>query len=172
MALLTVLTFPHPVLKHKAETIEVFDHDLEKLSENMLATMYDSEGIGLAANQVGILKRIVVVDIFSGDEDKSNRDPHVFVNPRIIERSGEILTEEGCLSVIDFTAEVKRSQKIVLEYQDVKGNSHCIEAEDLKAICIQHEIDHLDGILFIDHLSPLKQSIVKKKLTKLAKKSA
>ncbi len=172
MTLLTVHTFPDPILKKKTKTIELFDQDLEKLSENMLATMYHSEGIGLAANQVGILKRIVVVDIFSGDEDPSNRDPQVFVNPRIVEKSGEVITEEGCLSVIDFTAEVKRAQQLVLEYQDIKGTHHQIEAEDIKAICIQHEIDHLDGILFIDHLSPLKQKIIKKKLIKLAKKPA
>ena len=134
--------------------------------------MYESNGIGLAANQVGILKRIVVIDIYSGDEDPSNRDPHIFVNPTIVAKSGEVVTEEGCLSVIDFKAEIKRAQQVILEYQDVKGAPHRIEAEDLKAICIQHELDHLDGILFIDHLSPLKQSIVKKKLTKLAKKSA
>jgi len=172
MTLLTVHTFPDPILKQVAKTIELFDQDLEKFSENMLATMYHSEGIGLAANQVGILKRIIVVDVFSGDEDHSNRDPQVFVNPRIVEKSGEVITEEGCLSVIDFTAEVKRAQQLVLEYQDIKGTPHQIEVEDIKAICIQHEIDHLDGILFIDHLSPLKQNIIKKKLIKLAKKSA
>lgn len=172
MALLNIRTFPDPILKQLAKPIEVFDQDLEKLANNMLETMYDSNGIGLAANQVGILKRLVVMDIFSGAEELVNRDPHVFVNPKIVEKTGEVVSEEGCLSVVEFTAEVKRAEQIVLEYQDLKGNEQRLETDGLKAICLQHELDHLKGILFIDHLPLLKQKMVKKKLAKLAEKSA
>lgn len=172
MALLTVRTFPDPILKQKAKPVEVFDQNLAALAENMLETMYASNGIGLAANQVGILKQMVVVDIFSGDEDLGQRDPHVFVNPKIVQKDGKTAYEEGCLSVEDFTAEVQRAEQITLHYQDVQGQSHQLEAEGLKAICLQHELDHLNGILFIDHLPLLKQKMVKKRLAKLAKKSA
>ena len=172
MTLLPVHTFPDPILKQIAKPIGVFNEELEKLAENMLNTMYASEGIGLAANQVGILKRIVVVDVFSGNEDQSTRDPHVFVNPDIIRKTGEVVTEEGCLSVTDFKAEVKRAQQIVLNYQDVEGYPHQLETDGLTAICIQHELDHLNGILFIDHLPMLKQKMVKKRLIKQSRKSA
>ena len=172
MTLLTVHTFPDPILKQIAKPIDVFDRGLVNLAENMLSTMYNSEGIGLAANQVGILKRIMVVDVFSGNEDQSTRDPHVFVNPNIIEKSGEVVSEEGCLSVSDFRAEVKRVEQIILNYQDVKGNSHQLQTDGITAICIQHELDHLNGILFIDHLPLLKQNMVKKRLIKQAQKSA
>ena len=172
MALLTVRTFPDPILKQKATPIERFDPSLETLAENMLETMYESNGIGLAANQVGILKQMVVVDILSGQEDRTQRDPHVFVNPKILQTTGETVYEEGCLSVLEFTAEVKRAAQITLAYQDVQGNTHQLEAQGLKAICIQHELDHLNGILFIDHLPLLKQKMVKKRLAKLAQKSA
>lgn len=172
MPILTVHTFPDPILKKKAKPIDTFDEKLKKLSENMLETMYEADGIGLAANQVAILQRIVVVDIHSGDEDPTTRDPHVFVNPEITEKSGEVVSEEGCLSVIEFNADIKRAEKIVLEYQDIKGKHHSLEANELFAICIQHELDHLDGILFIDYLPLIKQKMVKKKLTKIAKNSA
>ncbi|MBF0287174.1 MAG: peptide deformylase [SAR324 cluster bacterium] len=172
MAILNVYTFPDPVLKQTAKTIATFDEELQKLADNMLDTMYGFNGIGLAANQVGILKRLVVIDIYSGEEDISKREPHIFVNPAIVEKKGEVISEEGCLSVVEFNAEVKRSESLTLEYQDFIGELHQIQADGLLAICLQHELDHLDGILFIDHLSPLKQKIIKKKLTKQAKKSA
>lgn len=171
MTLLTVYTFPDSILKQIAKPIEVFDRDLENLADNMLNTMYACNGIGLAANQVGILKRIVVVDVFSGNEDQSTLEPQVFVNPEIIEESGEVVTEEGCLSVTDFRAEIKRAEQINLKYQDVHGNLHQVATEGIKAICIQHELDHLNGILFIDHLPMLKQNMVKKKLIKQAQKT-
>ncbi|MEE2717630.1 MAG: peptide deformylase [SAR324 cluster bacterium] len=172
MAFLQIHTFPDPILKQVAKPVEVFDAALRKTADDMLETMYASNGIGLAAIQVAILKRLVVVDLMSGSEDESQRDPHVFVNPTIVEQSGETLSEEGCLSVVEFRAEVKRAERITLEYQDVEGQAHTLEAEGLMAICIQHELDHLRGVLFIDHLPPLKQKMVKRRLAKQARLSA
>ena len=172
MALLQIHTFPDPILKQVAKPVEVFGSALHKTAENMLETMYASAGIGLAAIQVAILKRLVVVDLKSGSEDESERDPHVFVNPNIVEQSGETISEEGCLSVVEFRAEVKRAERITLEYQDVDGLPQTLEADGLMAACIQHELDHLQGILFIDHLPPLKQKMVKRRLAKQARLSA
>ena len=172
MALLTVHTFPDPVLKQKALPVDEFDEKLSELAENMLETMYEERGIGLAAVQVAVLKQLVVVDLKSGEEDISLREPRIFVNPRIVERSGETISEEGCLSVTEFRAEVKRSESIKLEYQDLQGNPQTLEADGLLSICIQHELDHLQGILFIDHLPLLKQKMVKKRLAKLSREAA
>jgi len=168
MALLNIHTFPDPILRKKALPVTEFDQDLDDIAESMLETMYISSGIGLAAIQAGILKRIVVIDLKSGEEEISLRDPHVFINPKILKKYGSTVSEEGCLSVIDFRGDVDRAEKISIEYQDVKGNFHRMEAEEMMSICLQHEIDHLNGILFIDHLPALKQKMVKKKLTKLA----
>ena len=170
--LLQIHTFPDPILKQVAQSIEVFDDALRKTADDMLETMYASNGIGLAAIQVAILKQLVVVDLLSGSEDESERTPHVFVNPNITEQSGETISEEGCLSVEEFRAEVKRAERITLEYQDVEGQPHTLVAEDLMAICIQHELDHLRGVLFIDHLPPLKQKMVKRRLAKQVRLSA
>ena len=172
MALLTVHTFPDPVLKQKALSVDEFDEKLSELAENMLKTMYEERGIGLAAVQVAVLKQLVVVDLKSGEEDTSLREPRVFVNPRILDRSGETIYEEGCLSVTEFRAEVKRFESIKLEHQDLQGNPQTLEADGLLSICIQHELDHLQGILFIDHLPLLKQKMVKKRLAKLAHEAA
>ena len=168
MAILEIYTFPDQILRKKAETVTVFDQELERTVQSMLETMYVSSGIGLAAIQAGILKQIIVIDLKSGEEDKSLREPHVFINPEILEKSGTTVSEEGCLSVIEFRGEVDRAEKITIEYKDVAGNSKKLEAEDMMSICLQHEIDHLNGILFIDHLPLLKQKMVKKRLTKLA----
>jgi peptide deformylase len=135
----------------------------------MLETMYVSSGIGLAAIQAGILKQIIVVDLKSGEEDITQREPHVFINPKIVKQSGTTFSEEGCLSVIEFRSEIQRAEKIIVEYQDVTGKLQKMEAEEMMSICLQHEIDHLNGVLFIDHLPLLKQKMVKKRLTKLAK---
>ena len=172
MALLTVHSFPDPVLKQKALPVKEFDEKLAELADNMLETMYEERGIGLAAVQVGVLKQLVVVDLKSGEEDISLREPRVFVNPHIVERSGETISEEGCLSVIEYRAEIKRAESIKLEFQDIQGESRTMEAEGLLSICIQHELDHLQGILFIDHLPMLKQKMVKKRLAKLAREAA
>ena len=172
MALLNIHTFPDPILRKKALPVTEFDQSLDDTAQSMLQTMYVSSGIGLAAIQAGILKRIVVIDLKSGVEDISLRDPYVFVNPKILKKYGSTVSEEGCLSVIDFRGDVDRAEKIVIEYQDVKGNILQMEAEDMMSICLQHEMDHLNGILFIDHLPALKQKMVKKKLTKLAMANA
>ena len=172
MALLTVHSFPDPVLKQKALPVKEFDEKLAELADNMLETMYEERGIGLAAVQVGVLKQLVVMDLKSGEEDISLREPRVFVNPHIVERSGETISEEGCLSVIEYRAEIKRAESIKLEFQDLQGEPRTMEAEGLLSICIQHELDHLQGILFIDHLPMLKQKMVKKRLAKLAREAA
>ncbi|MDP6728550.1 MAG: peptide deformylase [SAR324 cluster bacterium] len=172
MALLTVHSFPDPVLKQKALPVKEFDEKLAELADNMLETMYEERGIGLAAVQVGVLKQLVVVDLKSGEEDINLREPRVFVNPHIVERSGETISEEGCLSVIEYRAEIKRAESIKLEFQDLQGDPRTMEAEGLLSICIQHELDHLQGILFIDHLPMLKQKMVKKRLAKLAREAA
>ena len=172
MALLNIHSFPDPILRKKALPVTEFDQSLDKTAQSMLETMYVSSGIGLAAIQVGILKQIIVIDLKSGDEDIGLREPHVFVNPKILKKFGSTVSEEGCLSVIDFRGDIERAEKILVEYEDVKGNIHQLEAHEMMSICLQHEIDHLNGILFIDHLPVLKQKMVKKKLTKFAMANA
>lgn len=184
MARLKIYTFPDLVLAKKAKPIERVEKPLHKLADDMLETMYDAPGVGLAANQVGILQRILVLDTEyenveledgmpspEGAEVVSgkllvNRKPIIVVNPEIIRREGEILFCEGCLSVPEFSAEVKRAEKITLRYQDIDGLTKTLDAEGLLAVAIQHEIDHLDGRLFIERLSPAKRDIVKKRLIK------
>ncbi len=172
MALLEIYTFPNPILKQTAQPVTVFDDTLRETAASMLETMYASSGIGLASIQVGLPKQLVVVDIMAGSEDPEDFEPRVFVNPQIVERRGETISEEGCLSVTEFRAEVKRAEWIRLEYQDVEGTPQVLEADGLLAICIQHELDHLNGVLFIDHLPPIKQKMVKKRLSKLAAQAA
>jgi peptide deformylase len=181
MAVLQVFKFPHPVLKQEAREVVRFDDELRQLAGNMLETMYAEGGIGLAANQVGQLKRMVVMDLHAEDEEEPERrpakrpraerprEPRVFVNPRILAASGEMITEEGCLSVVEFTAEVKRARSIRLAYQTLEGEPREEAFEELAAVCLQHELDHLAGTLFIDHLPPLKRQMVRKRLAKLAK---
>jgi len=169
MAILEIYTFPDPILRKQTKAVTVFDHELETTTQSMLETMYVSSGVGLAAIQAGILKQIIVVDLKSGEEDITQREPHVFINPKIVKQSGTTFSEEGCLSVIEFRGEIQRAEKIIVEYQDVTGKLQKMEAEEMMSICLQHEIDHLNGVLFIDHLPLLKQKMVKKRLTKLAK---
>ena len=172
MALLQVYEFPDPILQQYAMPVTIFDDKLRQLAADMLETMYEERGIGLAANQVAVLKQIVVVDVMAGDEDHGQREPQVLVNPKIVAASGETAIEEGCLSVPEFRAEVPRAEKIKVEYQDLEGRLQTLEADGLLAICLQHEFDHLRGRLFIDYLPPLKQRMVKKRLAKLARTPA
>ena len=172
MALLQVHEFPDPILQQHAMPVTIFDDKLRQLAADMLETMYEERGIGLAANQVAVLKQIVVVDVMAGDEDHGQREPQVLVNPKIVAASGETAIEEGCLSVPEFRAEVPRAEKIKVEYQDLEGQPQTLEADGLLAICLQHEFDHLRGRLFIDYLPPLKQRMVKKRLAKLARMPA
>lgn len=165
MALREVLKFPDPRLKNVSKPIGQVDDALRELARDMIDVMYDEPGIGLAAPQVGEAVRLFVIDTEWSD-DGVDRNPMVMINPRIVERSGRISWEEGCLSVPDYSASVERDARIVLEAMDLEGNTIKEEAEGLRAVCIQHEIDHLDGILFIDRISRLKRSLYAKKRKK------
>jgi len=150
MAVLDVLTFPAPVLRTKAEPVadEGFDADFLKLINDMAETMYVSNGIGLAAPQIGVSKRIMVIDVDWPDREDSTL--YAFINPEIVKTEGETEYDEGCLSFPGLTVPVQRFEKLTLKAKDVKGNSFTLEADGLLAICVQHEMDHLDGITLID----------------------
>jgi peptide deformylase len=151
MALLKVRYYPDPVLKQKAKKITMIDSSIRKLAQDMLDTMYDSDGVGLAAPQIGVSKRIMVIDV-SGEDDPPK--PIIFINPEIIELEGELSGQEGCLSFPDVFFEVKRSNRVVVRFQDLRGKTLKLTAEGtLLCRAIQHEIDHLDGELFIDKAS-------------------
>ncbi len=164
MSLRTILKFPDPVLRKKAEKIITFDARLEDLAADMIETMYDAPGVGLAAPQIGESVQLIVVN---AAQDEDSEESMVLINPEIVEKEGSQVDEEGCLSVLDLTAAVKRSQKITVSYQDIRGESQELTAEDRFAVVLQHEIDHLHGVLFIDHLSTLKRALYKKKVKKM-----
>ena len=167
MTLRKILTEPNKILRQKSLKVEKVDDDLRKLMDDMLETMYAAPGIGLAAIQVGVPKRVIVLDIAPKDSPKN---PMFFVNPEIIKKSETNSTyEEGCLSVPGQFAEIDRPDKCNLKYLDYFGQSKEILAEGMLATCIQHEMDHLEGILFIDYLSKLKNSMIVKKLSKQKK---
>ena len=167
MALRQILTEPNKILREKSLFVEKVDEDLQKLMDDMLETMYAAPGIGLAAIQVGIPKRIIVLDIA---QKNGPRNPKFFINPEIIEKSENNSTyEEGCLSVPGQFAEIDRPDKCHIKYLDYHGQPKELKAEGMLATCIQHEIDHLEGILFIDYLSKLKKSMIIKKLSKQKK---
>ena len=158
-----ILIEPDPLLRKKCEPLEKVDDDLRKFMNEMLATMYDAPGIGLAAIQVGVLKRVVVIDL-SKDEKKN---PFFLINPEIVHKSKNTsIYEEGCLSLPGQFAEIERPAECVLQYVDYNGKKKELKAKGLLATCIQHEVDHLDGILFIDYLSKLKKDMIIKKLVK------
>lgn len=161
MALRHILHHPDPRLRVKAEPVTVFDAALVTLVDDMLETMYEAPGIGLAATQVNVHQRVIVIDV-----SRDGSAPMHFVNPRILGRDGEEEMEEGCLSVPGIFETVRRADRITLAYQDREGNAAEMAADGLLAVCIQHEIDHLDGKLFVDYLSQLKQSRIRKKLEK------
>jgi len=169
MAIRTIITFPDPVLRKTAEKVTIFDEELMKLSQDMGETMYDAPGIGLAANQIGVLLQIVVIDISTTEKEKKFI---TLINPEISEGEGCVSDEEGCLSVIEYTAKVERFRKIKVTAQDLNGKPIEFVAEDRFARVIQHEVDHLHGKLFIDHISALKRSLYKKKLKKILKEHA
>ncbi|MBK68263.1 MAG: peptide deformylase [Legionellales bacterium] len=161
MAILKVLHFPDERLRLKGVTIEEIDSEIASLAENMLETMYLEGGIGLAATQVNIQKRIVVIDL---SENKD--DPLILINPKISKLEGKEITQEGCLSVPEYFDNVERAKNIEYNYETLNKKTIVAKAEGLLAICIQHEIDHLDGKLFIDYLSPLKRNRLRKKINK------
>jgi peptide deformylase len=167
MSIRPLVILPDPLLRQVSKPVERFDADLKRFSDDMLETMYDAPGIGLAAIQVAEPLRVVVIDLAKEDEPKL---PQIFINPQILSRSDGInVHEEGCLSIPDYYADVERPASIRVGYQDLEGNKHEINADGLLATCLQHEIDHLDGVLFIDHISRLKRDMVMRKFKKLAK---
>ena len=161
MAKLTILEFPDPRLRIKAKPVDVVDDDLRALIDDMFETMYDAPGIGLAATQVDVHQRLLVADVSS---DKDN--PWVLINPVILEKDGVEVTEEGCLSVPGYYEEVERAERIRVRYLDRDGREVESEFEGLLAVCVQHEMDHLDGKLFVDYLSEAKRQRIRKRLEK------
>ncbi|PLX60847.1 peptide deformylase [Sedimenticola selenatireducens] len=161
MAILNILHFPDPRLRNKAQVVKSFDDDLRKLAADMLETMYQAPGIGLASIQVNDPRRLVVIDV-----SENHDDPLCLVNPEILEKHGEHKMDEGCLSVPGVYEPVVRATDIKVRAQNLDGEIIEFEADDLLAVCIQHELDHLDGKLFIDNLSSLKRQRIRKKLEK------
>ena len=187
MTILPIITLPDPLLRKASAPIERVDDELRKLADDMLETMYDAPGIGLAAIQVGVPLRVLVIDLQPDDPDAEpevctahgdhhhthqpvKKEPRVFINPEIFDPSEELsVYSEGCLSVPEIYADVERPARVRARWQDLDGKAHEEEIEGLLATCLQHEIDHLEGILFIDHLSRLKRQMAVKKLEKLRK---
>ena len=161
MAKLRILEFPDPRLRKKAVPVEVVDGPLRQLIDDMFETMYEAPGIGLAATQVDVHRRLLVADV-SQEKD----EPQVLINPEILERDGSTITEEGCLSVPGYYEEIERAEHIKVRYLDRDGNEQESEYEGLLAVCVQHEIDHLDGKLFVDYLSEIKRQRIRKRLEK------
>jgi peptide deformylase len=160
----TILEYPDSRLRTKATIVNAVDGNIKNLVNDMYETMYSAPGIGLAATQINVHKRILVADI---SQDKS--EPYCFINPEIIEREGEVSSEEGCLSVPGFYVSVSRSEKVKVKALDENGNPFELALDNLLSICVQHEIDHLDGKLFVDYLSPLKRERLRKKILKINK---
>ncbi len=167
MAKLKILEFPDPRLRKKAAPVEVVDDALRQLIGDMFETMYEAPGIGLAATQVDVHKRLLVTDV---SPDQS--EPHVLINPEILEKDGVTVTDEGCLSVPGYYEEVERAEHIRVRFLDRDGETREMEAEGLLAVCIQHEMDHLKGKLFVDYLSETKRQRIRKKLEKDRRHSA
>lgn len=161
----TILTYPDPELKKKSAPVVVINDVVRELVKDMAETMYHAPGIGLAAPQIGIHQRVIVIDLTSHDETP---ELIVAINPIIVHAEGEAYEEEGCLSVPKYAANVRRHARIVVKGLDLDGNEQTWRAEDLLAIAFQHEIDHLDGILFVDHLSPLKRDLFQRKARRMA----
>ncbi|MEQ8308133.1 MAG: peptide deformylase [Hoeflea sp.] len=167
MTIKPLILLPDPVLRQQSLPVERVDAELDGFIEDMLETMYDAPGIGLAAIQVGVPRRLLVIDIAGKDEPKN---PQVFINPEVVATGDDVsVYEEGCLSIPDYYADVERPESITVRYLDRKGEQQAIDADGLLATCLQHEIDHLNGVLFIDHISKLKRDMVVRKFTKLAK---
>lgn len=167
MAVLDVLRFPDERLRTVAESVTEIDNSIKTLVKDMFETMREERGIGLAATQVNVHKRVIVMDV----SDEQN-EPRVFINPEIIEQQGKMINEEGCLSVPNNYAKVERAEEITVKALDENGEEFTLDAEGLLAVCIQHEMDHLQGKLFVDYLSPLKRQRIKAKLEKEARIAA
>ncbi|OPB35910.1 peptide deformylase [Bartonella taylorii] len=169
MPIKPLITLPDPILREVSKPVEHIDSALQKLSDDMLDTMYNAQGVGLAAIQIGIPLRMLVIDVSRDDIPKN---PLVVINPEILWLSDERNTyKEGCLSIPEYYAEVERPKRLCVRYQDRQGKQTEIEADDLLATCLQHEIDHLNGCLFIDHISKIKRDMVIRKFKKRAKEN-
>lgn len=167
MTIKPLIILPDPILRQVSKPIETVDSEVKKLADDMLETMYDAPGIGLAAIQIGVARRMLVLDVSKDGEDKQ---PLVFINPEIVASSdARSVYEEGCLSIPDYYAEVERPATITVKHIDRDGKEQIVEADGLLATCLQHEIDHLNGVLFIDHISKLKREMVVRRFTKAAK---
>lgn len=168
MALLPIITAPDPVLKTKAKPVSNITGDLVTLLDNMLETMYHSRGIGLAANQVGVLDRVLVMDVEWRDDQRGT--PLQMINPEVVWQCDALsVYNEGCLSFPGQFSDVKRPAEVKIKYLDIQGNEQLLEAEGLLATCIQHEIDHLDGVTFVDHISRLKRDMIMRRMVKAKK---
>ena len=165
--LLNVLEFPDPRLRTRAKPVERIDDELRALIDTMFATMYAAPGIGLAATQVDVHKRLLVADVSS-----EKNTPHALINPEIVDRDGQVVTEEGCLSVPGIYAEVPRAERVRVRYLDRDGDAQESDMDGLLAVCVQHEMDHLEGRLFVDYLSEAKRQRIRKKLQKERRQQA
>jgi peptide deformylase len=171
MALRSIITLPDKRLRLRAEPVAGVDDEVRALMNDLLETMYDAPGIGLAATQVAVPKRVMVLDIAKRQDETATANPMVFANPQIVWASEETSThEEGCLSIPEFFEEVVRPARVRLTYLDRSGKRQELEAEGIMARCLQHEIDHLNGVLFVDHISRLKRALILKKFNKAAKR--
>ncbi|MCJ8149172.1 peptide deformylase [Shinella sp. H4-D48] len=167
MTIKPLIILPDPILRQVSQPIETVDGEVKKLADDMLETMYDAPGIGLAAIQIGVARRMLVLDV---SKDGDEKQPLVFINPEIVSATdARSVYEEGCLSIPDYYAEVERPAAIKVKHLDRDGKEKLTEADGLLATCLQHEIDHLNGVLFIDHISKLKREMVIRKFTKAAK---
>ena len=167
--ILPLVILPDPILRELSKPVERVDDQLRRLADDMLETMYDAPGIGLAAIQIGQPLRMLVIDLAKEDEPPT---PHVFINPQIVQHgSGISVYEEGCLSIPEYYAEVERPDTVAVKYLDRDGKELLLEADGLMATCLQHEIDHLNGVLFIDHISKLKRDMVVRRFRKMAREN-
>lgn len=167
MSLLDIVLYPKDVLATRALEVQEVNDEIRRLVDDMVQTMYDAPGVGLAAPQINVLKRLTVIDVSPVDEDgQGERELHVLINPKIVHRQGKILWEEGCLSIPGVYEKVERSERVVVEALNRDGKPFELEADGLLSVCIQHELDHLDGIVFLDRISPLKRRMALKKYRK------
>jgi len=172
MAIREIKKFPDPVLRRKTAVVETIDSDLCRLIDDMVETMRAAPGVGLAANQVGVPFQVAVIDIGDHEEEGKKHPLVVLINPEVLSQEGTVVAEEGCLSVPDFTEKVKRAARIKVRAKDRSGKTFELDADGLMAKALQHEIDHLNGILFIDRLSPIKKSIFRRRLKKAMAETA
>jgi peptide deformylase len=167
MPLRPIVTYPNPILRKKTARVEKIDSELDRLIEDMIETMHDAPGVGLAANQVGLSLQLAVIDLSSRENEDQRHPLLVIINPEMVSMEGSVIEEEGCLSIPDYAENVKRATRVHVRAQDRTGKPFELKAEGLLAKALQHEIDHLNGILFVDRLSPLKKNIFRRRFKKV-----